>query len=64
MYQNCAQRRSEFVAQSVERLLPTPEVRGSNPVIGELLFRTFVYRLTTALIRRKYEKRGREWTVF
>ena len=27
----------------VERLLPTPEIRGSNPVIGQLLNRTFVY---------------------
>ena len=25
------------VAQLVERSLPTPEVRGSNPVIGKLL---------------------------
>ena len=27
-----------IVAQWVERTLPTPEVRGSNPVIGEILF--------------------------
>ena len=26
------------VAQLVERLLPIPEVRGSNPVIGKNLF--------------------------
>ena len=31
------------VAQLVERLLLTPEVRGSNPVIGKLLYGTFVY---------------------
>ena len=31
------------VTQLVERLLPTPEVRGSNPVIGKLLYETFVY---------------------
>ena len=27
------------VAQLVERLLPIPEVRGSNPVIGKTLFK-------------------------
>ena len=26
------------VAQLAERLLPTPEVQGSNPVIGEIYF--------------------------
>ena len=26
-----------FVAQLVERLLPTPEIRGLNPDIGEIL---------------------------
>ena len=31
------------VAQLVERSLPTPEVRGLNPVIGKLLYGTFVY---------------------
>ena len=31
-----------FVAQLVEGSLPTPEVRGSNPVIGRLLYGTFV----------------------
>ena len=31
------------VAQLVERSLPTPEVLGSNPVIGKLLYRTLVY---------------------
>ena len=33
------------VAQLVERSLPTPEVRGSNTVIGKLLFigHVFVY---------------------
>ena len=29
------------VAQLVERLLPIPEVRGSNPVIGKNLYGTF-----------------------
>ena len=29
-------RRAAVVAQLVQRLLPTPEVRGSNPVIGEI----------------------------
>ena len=37
--------KSVVVAQLVERLLPIPEVRGSNPVIGKNLFiyLTFVY---------------------
>ena len=30
-------------AQLVERSHPTPEVHGSNPVIGKLSYRTFVY---------------------
>ena len=29
------------VAQLVDWLLPTPEIRGSDPVIGKLLYRTF-----------------------
>ena len=32
------------VAQLVDRSLPTPVVRGSNPVIGKLLYNTFVYK--------------------
>ena len=31
------------VAQLVEQALPTPDVWGLNPVIGKLLYRTFVY---------------------
>ena len=33
------------MAQLVERSLPIPEVRGSNPVIGKIFYyyRTFVY---------------------
>ena len=31
------------VAQLIERLLLTTEVSGSNPVMGKLLYRTFVY---------------------
>ena len=31
------------VAQLAERSLPTPEVHGSNPVIGKILNKTFVY---------------------
>ena len=32
-----------IVAQLVERSLTTPEVRGLNPVIGKLLYGTFVF---------------------
>ena len=40
-----ASNRAVVVAQLVERSLPKPEVRGSNPVIGENLYIywTFVY---------------------
>ena len=31
------------VAQLAEKSLTTPEVRGSNPVIGNFSFRTFLY---------------------
>ena len=41
------------VAQLVEQSLPTPEVRGSDPVIGKLLFRTFICLLSTVLKRLK-----------
>ena len=34
--------RAVVVAPLVERSLPTPEVSGSIPVIGELLYGTFV----------------------
>ena len=37
------------VAQLVERSLPTPEVHGSNPVIGKLLYWTFICLLSTVL---------------
>ena len=41
------------VAQLVERSLPTPDVHGSNPVIGKLLYRTFICLLSTVLKRQK-----------
>ena len=46
-------KRAVVVAQLVERSLPTLEVRGSNPVIGKLLYRTFICLLSTVLKRRK-----------
>ena len=33
--------RAVVLAQLVERSLPTPEIRGSQPVVGKLLYRTF-----------------------
>ena len=50
------------VAQLVERLLPIPEVRGSNPVIGKIYW-TFVYCQLYWKDENK-EKRGREWPIF
>ena len=44
------------VAQLVERLLLTPEVRDSNPVIGKLLYWTFICLLSIVLRRRKMRK--------
>ena len=42
------------VAQLVERSLPIPEVRGSNPVIGKFYTEhLFTCLLSTALKRRK-----------
>ena len=38
---------SGCVAQLVERLLPIPEVRGSNPVIGKNLFILSICFLST-----------------
>ena len=43
------------VAQLVERSVPTPEIRGSNPVIGKL------YLLSTVSMRLKLNKRGRDY---
>ena len=45
------------VAQLVERSLPTPEVRRSNPVIGKLYITNI---LSTVLKRRN---RGQEWPI-
>ena len=47
--------RAVVVAHSVERLLTTPEIGGSNPVIGKF------YLLSNVL---KKTKRGREWPIF
>ena len=41
------QTRAVVVAQLVERSLPTPEIRSSNPVTGVLLYRTFDKLLST-----------------
>ena len=40
------------VAQLVERSLPTPEVRGWNPVIGEILFTVNCIEKTKLKIKR------------
>ena len=44
------------VTQLVERLLPTPEVRSSNPVNCKLLYRTFVH----CQLHRKDENKEKE----
>ena len=48
------QLREVVVAQLVERSLPIPEVRGSNPVIGKIYIEhLFTCLLSTVLKRRK-----------
>ena len=44
---------AEIVAQLVERLLPIPEVRGSNPVIGKKLYRTLT---VNCIVKTKIKK--------
>ena len=50
-----------MVAQLVERSIPIPEVRGSNPVIGKNLFWTFT---VNCIEKTKMKKSGREWPIF
>ena len=45
------------VAHLVERLLPAPEVRGSNPVIGNFFCRTFVYCQLYYIEKTKIKKK-------
>ena len=45
--------RAVVVAQLVERLLPVPEVRGSNPVIGKNLFIEHLFTVNCVLKRQK-----------
>ena len=45
------------VAQLVERLLLTPDVRGSNPVIDKLLY---IQHLFTINLKRKDENKEKE----
>ena len=49
------------VAQLVEQLLPKPEVRGSNPVMGKMYW-TFIY-CQLYLKDENKEKRGRDWPI-
>ena len=70
--------RAVVVAQLVERLLPIPKVRGSNPVIGKKLFLywTFVYcqlciektkinkkRLGMALLKKNFHELDDTWRL-
>ena len=53
------------MAQLVERSLPIPEVRNSNPVIGKNLFILNICLLSTVYRKDKNkEKRDREWPIF
>ena len=49
------------VAQLVDRSLPTPEVRGSNPVINKIYIKRFtVYCIPKTKIDKRASKRMRE----
>ena len=49
------------VAQLVERLLPTSEICGSNPVIGKFLFT--IKCIKSYFEKTNVKKRGREWPI-
>ena len=49
------ERQALVVARVVEWLLPIPEIRGLNPVIGKH------YSMYTVLRRQKLRKRGLDW---
>ena len=51
------QRRWELVvAQLAERSLPTPEDRGSNPVISNFIKTTFIYCIKKTKIKKNYTR--------
>ena len=54
--------RAVVVARLAEWLLPFPEVRGLNLVIGKFLLRTFIYCQLYWKDQIKL-KRGREWPI-
>ena len=49
---NFDQTRAVVVAQLVERLLPTPEIHGSNPDIGKILFTNCTIEKTKIMKKR------------
>ena len=51
-------------AQLVERSLPMPQVYSSNPVIGKLLYWTFICLLSTVLKRKNKEKEAGNGSFF
>ena len=48
------------MAQLVQRLLPSPEVHGSNPVIGKIYIECFVFTVNCIEKTKIKKKRGRE----
>ena len=50
------------VAQLVEWSIPAPEVHSSNPVIGKLLYRTFVYG--QLFWKDENKEKNREWLIY
>ena len=50
------------VVQVVERSLLTPEIRGSNPIIGKVLYAKFSTNCN--IEKMKIKKRGRERPIF
>ena len=57
---NKCSNRAVVVPQLVERSLPTPEVHGSNPVIGKKIHLMF----SVNCIEKTKIKKGRDWPIF
>ena len=49
-------RKVTYGHQLVERSLPIPEVRSSNPYIGELVFGTFIYCHLYYIVKTKIKR--------
>ena len=58
---NIYKSRTVVLAELAERSLPTPEVCGSNSIIGKIYIEYCL--LSTVMKRRKEDQRGLEWPI-